>query len=211
MAYSFNGTNQYLTTASSPVTAVPLTIACWANLNVVTGSPTLLSVQGSGWENSFILGLRLTDNSLRFFNSGNSVSTSAFQPTAVVKNSWFHAAGVATSLSSRKVYYNYSNTGTSSTTIQAPTLINKIVIGCDFEPNATFFSNGSLAEIGIWNAALSAGEIASLSKGITCDKVRPQSLVFYAPLVRNLQDTKGGIVITNNNAAAISNHPRVYA
>ena len=68
-----------------------------------------------------------------------------------------------------------------------------------------------IAEVGIWNAALSAAEIASLAKGMTCDKVRPQSLVFYAPLVRDLIDQKGGRAITNNNGATVANHPRVYA
>ena len=68
-----------------------------------------------------------------------------------------------------------------------------------------------MAEVGIWNAALTAAEIASLAKGMTCDKIRPQNLVFYAPLVRDLIDAKGGRTITNNNAATVANHPRVYA
>jgi len=70
---------------------------------------------------------------------------------------------------------------------------------------------GQIAEVGIWNAALTAAEIASLAKGMTCDKVRPQSLVFYAPLVRDLIDQKGGLTITNNNAATVADQPRVYA
>jgi len=70
---------------------------------------------------------------------------------------------------------------------------------------------GIISEVGIWNSALTAAEIASLAKGMTCDKVRPQSLVFYAPLVRNLQDVRGGLTITNNNAATVAAHPRVYA
>jgi len=71
--------------------------------------------------------------------------------------------------------------------------------------------DGLIAEVGIWNAALTADEIASLAAGMTCDKVRPQSLVFYAPLVRDLVDVKGGLTITNNNTATVANHPRVYA
>jgi len=69
---------------------------------------------------------------------------------------------------------------------------------------------GQIAEVGIWNAALTAAEIASLANGMTCEKIRPQSLVFYAPLVRDLIDQKGGLAITNNNAATVSNHPRIY-
>lgn len=72
------------------------------------------------------------------------------------------------------------------------------------------FFDGRIAEVGIWNAALTAAEIASLAKGMTCDKVRPQNLVFYAPLVRDLIDQKGGLTITNNNGATVANHPRIY-
>ena len=71
--------------------------------------------------------------------------------------------------------------------------------------------DGLIAEAAVYNAALTAAEIASLAKGMTCDKIRPQSLVFYAPLVRNLVDAKGGLTLTNNNAATVANHPRVYA
>jgi len=67
-----------------------------------------------------------------------------------------------------------------------------------------------IAEVGIWNAALTQPEIASLAKGMTCDKIRPQNLVFYTPLVRDLIDQKGGLVITNNNAATVAAHPRIY-
>ncbi len=71
--------------------------------------------------------------------------------------------------------------------------------------------DGLMAEVGIWNAALTAAEVASLAKGMTCDKVRPQSLVFYAPLVRDLIDARGGRAITNNNGATVAAHTRVYA
>jgi hypothetical protein len=65
--------------------------------------------------------------------------------------------------------------------------------------------------LAIYSVVLTAAEVASLADGMTCDKVRPQSLVFYAPLVRNLQDVRGGLTITNNNTATVANHPRVYA
>jgi hypothetical protein len=70
---------------------------------------------------------------------------------------------------------------------------------------------GDIADVGVWSVALTADEIKSLAAGMTCDKVRPQSLVFYAPLVRDLVDVKGGLTITNNNTATVANHPRVYA
>lgn len=89
--------------------------------------------------------------------------------------------------------------------------MDRLGVGALVRGNVLTFYNGQAAEVGIWNAALTDAEIASLAAGMTCDKVRPQSLVFYAPLVRDLSDHKGGLTITNNNGATVANHPRVYA
>ena len=90
--------------------------------------------------------------------------------------------------------------------------INKILVGARTSAGTLGqFHDGLIAEVGIWNVALTQPEIASLAAGYTCDKVRPQSLVFYSPLIRNLQDVRGGLTITNNNTATVANHPRVYA
>lgn len=90
-------------------------------------------------------------------------------------------------------------------------ITNSVVPQINGRNGANNLNSFRSAEVGIWNVALTAAEVASLAKGMTCDKIRPQNLVFYAPLVRDLQDTKGGLTITNNNTATVANHPRVYA
>ena len=112
----------------------------------------------------------------------------------------------------QKIYFNGSQATTvvNRNTLTAA-ITNAVVPQINGRNGANNLSTFSAAEVGIWNAALTAAEIASLAKGMTCDKIRQQSLVFYAPLVRNLQDVKGGLTITNNNAATVANHPRVYA
>jgi hypothetical protein len=72
------------------------------------------------------------------------------------------------------------------------------------------WSTGDLAELGMWQATLTAEEVASLAKGISCDKIRPQSLVYYTPLIRDIQDLARGMTLTNTNST-VANHPRVYA
>ena len=98
------------------------------------------------------------------------------------------------------------NAGSNRTLVTAAAnlLIGKAI------PGSTTVFDGQIAEVGAWDVALTAAEIASLAKGITCDKARPQSLKFYAPLIRDLQDVKGGLTITNNNGATVADHPRVY-
>ncbi len=112
----------------------------------------------------------------------------------------------------QKIYFNGSQVTTvvNRNTLTAA-ITNAVVPQINGRIGANNLSTFSAAEVGIWNAALTAAEIASLANGMTCDKVRPQSLVFYAPLVRDLIDQKGGLTITNNNGATVANHPRVYA
>jgi hypothetical protein len=212
MAYNFNGTNQFLSLPSAVVNDVPLTMACWFNAANITSAPALICVNNSASTSRIVLVARgdLAGDPIRFQINGlaNADTTSGF-----TANTWMHACGVASSSILRTVYLNggSSQTNTSS---QDLTGLNQASIGAQRLsgfPNGTSFMSGLIAEVGIWNAALTAEEVASLAKGMTCDKVRPQSLVFYAPLVRELIDQKGGLVITNNNAATVANHPRVYA
>jgi hypothetical protein len=203
MAYNFNGTNQNLSVASAPVTAQsPLTISIWFNKNsTTTKNIVFLQPAGSG-----ALGLYNNGSSLRHYTSGSAVAD--FSLGTFSANVWNHAVHVSTSTTSRFGALNGIISGVDTTSLTVNTFtrftIGSIAVGAS--P-----MDGLLAEVGIWNVALTADEIASLAKGMTCDKVRPQSLVFYAPLVRELQDVRGGLTITNNNTATVANHPRVYA
>lgn len=207
MAYTFNGVSQYLTTPTSPVSGVPLTLACWTKLNSLTGGPTIFNLQGADvLSASILLGIRPSDLTIRLFTSG----VSTIQSAPAVTGQWFHAAGVVTSTTSRAVYYNGTSSGSSTTSVAAPTL-TRVIIGADIYSGAPeAFVNGAIAECGVWSAALTAVEIASLAKGISPRVVRPQSLVFYAPLLRNLIDYKGRLTITNNNGATAADHARIY-
>jgi len=213
MAYDFNGTNQYLTTASTPVTEVPLTLACWFNPDSITANGSLLEISDGTGLNRFglvILGTFAGDP-LRAFCQQGGTAGAADSTTGYAAGTMQHACGVFTSNSSRTVFLNAGSSATSTNSI-TPSGVNVSDIGSRVLGGVRgLFFNGKLAEVGIWNAALTAAEVAALAKGMTCDKVRPQSLVFYAPLVRDLIDQKGGLTITNNNGATVAAHTRVYA
>lgn len=78
-------------------------------------------------------------------------------------------------------------------------------------PNYASYVNGQVSEAAIWKGyGLTASEIAALAGGFTPAQVRIQNLVFYAPLIRDIQDLRNGAVITNNNGATVTTHPRIY-
>jgi hypothetical protein len=220
MAYEFNGTNQFLQINSAVVTSAPLTMACWFNCDRNDLAYVILSITGNATAGTGATRFALfaeggvVGDPVRIIatntagQNGFTDSTAAFSA-----GKWHHACGVFSSATSRSIYLDGGNSSTNGTNI-TPTLLSRTVIAAQYREQSggiTGCFDGLTAEVGIWNAALTADEVASLAKGMTCDKVRPQSLVFYAPLVRNLIDQKSGLTITNNNGATVANHPRVYA
>lgn len=70
-------------------------------------------------------------------------------------------------------------------------------------------AGGDIAEVGVWDIDLTAAEVASLAKGVSPALVRPQSLVTYLPLIRDVIDVRAANGFTDVNTTA-ANHPRVY-
>lgn len=79
------------------------------------------------------------------------------------------------------------------------------VRGADLAPQ-TFFT-GDIADVGIWSASLTDAEKAAYCKGFTGDRIRLQSLVFYAPCVRDITESKG--MALTATAITATTHPRV--
>jgi len=211
MAFSFLATNSRYLRANAPLTGNPMTIGFWFRSNGLNGCGVSIGDEGSQQRhNIFVLPASGSVINAGSSNSGGTVA-SVNSTTTFTDGQWSHACGVYASDSSRTAFCNGGGAATNTTLIATTPGFVDLFVGTRPSPNLGGFFTGDIAEVGIWNVALTAAEIASLAKGMTCDKVRPQSLVFYAPLVRNLQDAKGGLTITNNGGATVATHPRVYA
>jgi hypothetical protein len=213
MSYQFNGTTQYLSTTSSPITTGTgdVTLACWFNSASNTASQALMVIDRIDALGRYILSANgdLAGDPV-VANSGNNTTVrSAQTTTGYTVNQWAHAAGVFSGASSRTAYINGGSSGVNTDTHSFSGSPDRLRVGALFYTSINSPINGIIAEAAIWNVALTADEIASLANGFTPDQIRPQSLRFYAPLVRNLQDLRGGLAITNNNAATVATHPRI--
>lgn len=209
-AYDFDGTNQYLEVGSAVVTTEPLTMACWFNLDNTTAGHSLISIGANAGNNQFALQARgdIAGDPIRVF-SGSAGTAAALSSTGYSASTWHHAAGVFASTTSRTVYLDGGNSGSDSTSAST-TGVDRTRIGARYFSGLGFYTNGRIAEVGIWNAALTTDEIAALAKGISPRLIRPQSLVFYTPLVRDIIDLKGGASVTNTNTATVADHPRKF-
>lgn len=210
MAYSFTAaSSQYLSASSAVASAMPLTIAAWAYPTTTGTARVMAALDSTSGFSTFLLALSASNQV--FTNASAGTGNFVTSTAAVNTNEWCHACGVFASTSSREVFTNGTSTASSASSFTAPAP-NGTKIGARLQ-NGTLGSqfSGRIAEVGIWSAALTVSEIASLARGVTCDQVRPQSLVFYAPLIRNIGDMARGIALTNNNTATVADHPRVYA
>ena len=222
MAYGFvKASSQYLSindTATLDVTGA-ITVACWSKrgADLTTEQQLIAKYESSAGklnQRSYLL-LVTTSGNLAFITTQDGTGSTVSRRDSSISTGaiYQHLCGTWSPVSYPNVYIAGAlSNGTpqglgTNTSILSGTA--NLTIGAASTGVGGFFT-GDMAEVGIWNAALTAAEIASLAKGMTPDKIRPQNLVFYAPLVRNLIDQKGGLTITNNNGATVSNHPRIY-
>lgn len=172
--------SNWLAASGTPVTAVPMTLACWFNPATTTTAYNLIVVDDSGTGSNYF---NLTANNVSggHIDAGTANSGSgehdARTTTAFVANQWSHAAAVYSGSANRAAYLNGGGKATDVTNI-TPISIAGIQLG-GFRVGSNTFGplNGIIAEAGIWNAALSDGEIWQLSQGAPPWKIRPDSLV----------------------------------
>jgi hypothetical protein len=209
MAYQFDGSTQYLT-APLTVSAYPLTFFARANPASFTTFPSVIGIDNSGNSTNQISLYYDSTGAGRAGIENGILATYVTSSNTSGANTPGSLACVITS-SQLSVFLNGTGKNTILNSSVFPTSINRIGIGSLRYSGVQYnFLNGSVAEAAIWNVALTDAEIASLNAGFTPDQIRPQSLQFYAPLVRNLQDQRGGISITNNSTATVAAHPRIY-
>lgn len=205
-----SGTTRYLS-SSTPVVATPLTIVSWFRPLQFITNDVIVSIGTTSGSGRFALGRILNLDGINVLqaasvnDSGGGVGAQVAMPS--IAGTWYHGAAVFASTNSRTCYLDA--VGITNTIFNlGPSAPNELRIGAN-NVNTRFI--GDIAEVAIYNVALTPAEITALAKGFTPDQIRPQSLVFYAPLVRDLIDPKGGLPITNNNSATVVNHPRIIS
>lgn len=210
MARSFNGSSDYAEVATSPVSGMPLTISAWFNTPLISAQGQIVSVN-LGLEADFAMLIRSSGGIRARQTEASGAQDSSTSGSIVVVDTWNHGVAVFSSTTSRTVYLN-NVAGTVGTVSVATSTPTKVLIGARYSAGvkAEFF-NGKIAEVGIWNVALTAAEIAILSLGVSPLFIRPQNLVSYVPLIGRTSpeiDYKGtGLTLTGT---ATADHPRVY-
>ena len=199
-------------------------LACWARFGTFPTDNAgayvaqfLLSRDDASTQRSYSLLLvdyQGTKNTMDFVVFRNSSTYSEAQDTtAVAINTWYHFLGtyefVTNGTSILKLYKNGTLVKTTTNGV-GPCASTTATNYLGRRSGASIFPlNGQLAECAIYSRTLSASDAVSLARGASPPLVRPDGLVMYAPLVRDIMDTTGKATLTNNGTTA-TDHPRVY-
>jgi hypothetical protein len=217
MARNFpNATANRLTLASSAITAAPVTMVAWVRLTAVgTVTRTILSMNASASvlnRNAFSINMTTAETieARTSDGAGTNASTTAGTITA---GAWAHVGGVFSSATSRIAYRDGIAAG-AQTTSRVPTGINQNTIGVVSHTSGTLAQpwNGEIAEVGIWDVALTTPEMEALAKGISPLLIRPASLVYYWPILGKYNpeiDRISGGAMTVTGTTQAATHPRI--
>jgi hypothetical protein len=213
MSYDFDGTNDWIgNTTTCPVTSGPCSVACWFWPDSLGH---IINITNSTGADNFRLSV-ITGNKLRLNAVDNGVGDTIDTAGSVSTSDWNFGGFRITSSTSRKLYLfsspSYTIETVTDTSSQNPTGFTRLHIGSRRNNSTTDeYYNGKIAEVAIWNVSLEDSDFISMSKGICYTLVRPQNLVFYAPLIRDIVDlTTSKLTLTNNGGATVANHPRIY-
>lgn len=198
--------------ASTSVTGAPFTMGAWAKTPTDTLSHPIVQLGDDATaENRFSLNFQGNDagDPLRI-SALDGTTASADTTTGYSPDTWHHALAVVASTTSRTVYIDGGSAATDTTSI-TPTGVDHLSIGYSAD-STPFYGDTTIAEVALWNVALSAEDAAMLAAGVSPLLVRPDALVSYFPLhdsSSTSMDVVGRYEATWTGTPAVADHPRV--
>jgi hypothetical protein len=208
VAIDCDGTGDFLSVAAAVVTADPCSLAAWFNPDNITAQLPIIGVHDGTTGNRFFIFSNGTQAGDPVSAASNATAADvAHTSTSVVAGAWQHACGVFSS-STRAAFLNGGGKVTNANAV-VPSGITTTEIA---RSGSGGVMSGLIAEAAIWDAALTDAEVAILAKGFSPLLVRPQSLFFYAPIIKNANviDLIGGLTLTVNGNPTEAAHPRVF-
>lgn len=213
MAREFNdSTSNYLKVSTPAISTGPCTLFCWAKRDTTDDAEALITVTETG-AGPGLLKLEATVSNLLFASHAqDGGSGSSALNTGFTSGSWHACCGVFHSTTSRYAWVDGSAGSQDTNSRTWPTGLAATLVGATETASIGDPFDGQIAEVGIWDVALTDAEVVSLSAGMCPMMVRPQSLVAYWPLhagsgAGNEFDWVGGLTLTETGTVTAAEHP----
>jgi uncharacterized membrane protein YphA (DoxX/SURF4 family) len=155
---AFNGSGQFASTATAPVTAAPLTLTGWFNSSGASGVLFgLFNTTQANWYSYFVT---MTSGTIAANSANNNNFAGASSPNTYNDGNWHFAAAVFSA--SQQVLYVDGMAVQTNSSAQVPTGLNEMCIAAAQRSGVVDnYFNGTLDDVRVYNRALSASEVAS--------------------------------------------------
>ena len=193
--------------SSSLNSASAFTISLWYK-----SSQTGKGLIGGGTSSTNAFWIYRTSTSRLLFNVRNGASTFLYADGSNPNNVWNHVVAIANG-SSSSVYINGSQVVTGTLPSLSSTGANNTAIGY-IPPLNSYYINAYIDEVGIWDSALSASDVAALRDTSGSDPV-PADISSLSPIGWwRMGDNDVGTTITDQgsggNNGTLTNGPTFY-
>ena len=215
MAVGFGGATRYEASFGA-ITAYPISLFVVArnSSTTVEAYPLQYSLTPGGSDRNMTLGFRgdVVSDPVEIRRGNAASTTTVARAGTFLANTYINIGGSSASTTVYACYANGVKVSGAATVTTFPAAASPVVLLGAFVDVNTYsaFLNGGAFRAAIWNAALTDDEMISLARGFSPRRIRPQSLKFYAPLIRTVQDLIGAIAFTATNAVAAVDSPRAY-
>ena len=218
MAITFTKANsEYLDSASPPITAAPFSVSIWGRFTSGHTSDgeyeTLWSIVDESETSRYVKLQRDHDAPTLIFVIATGAGIGVAQgSTSITVNQWGNAICVAASTSDRKVWWD--NTGEGVNTLDSTLSgIDAWDVGREGDSTPDDYMEGQIAEVAVWNRALTAVERAGLAAGFSA-LFYLEGLVRYIPMFGNTSGPEPCWVSTDSlthqaTPTLSANHPRI--
>ena len=161
IAHDVTGASSYLTnTEQTGCTNVPLSLSIWVYPDSLPGNHRVFDIS-TGTTANDVIGIQFGLDGGSKINAqhydGTTNSVAAASASGMV-GAWTHVVAVFESLSSRKLYLNGALVATNTTSVVAPSGINRVTIGYAPWASGEYFDGRVLAPK-LWTRALTAAEV----------------------------------------------------
>jgi len=172
-------------TSSCPISALPLTIGLWFKVPTDDGANEWFFYMGEGASSSnrCALGsaLGVAGNPVRHISADGDGTTAT--SNSITINAWQSTMLIWPGVADRTLYLN--GTGTNNTgndTLTDPSTWDRLSIGAFRRTTSPIYWDGDAAMVAVWDVELSASDAAAWAAGYHPYFIKPESLVFFAPL-----------------------------
>lgn len=183
MAREFVQPGARLDFSNLPVTTGPMTFALWLNRAAVVSSGSEILVGIGGMAPARGYSLRLNGSlQVQAFQQNGFTQSAATTAVSVVNGVWYHAAAVFASPTSRTAYVNGVASPVDATNVAFGAATSGSVGAA---PGGGQPYSGIVAEVGVWDVALSAAQVQQLAAGFSPAVVALRDLVGFYTMLRS--------------------------